>query len=585
MLGAVLVSVVSVGGDPNRFKAFLDENMSPASGNMPLSYSVTPTNYFDSIPANERPKTATKEEMVGEPCNEFVKPNELNAYTFQTERYIATYGLNLYDAAVWSIAKSILGDTAAPRAYTAAVLVPHRTKEFNDIRGDNPCKGDVAKGQCNSSCGFCYGDTGAKTQDASHAYFFRTISDLYSIPGSQDERCPSKSAPWTWNDWKPILGENSWANFLGTLTTAYVAYGRNAAAIPDNCAEMTLAADLVPTLMAMRVGYLGAIYYAPRNTVSAGNKNAGSTVSIENQASTLAGLKAFRWVLQQKGSSSSHYHMLGDVNTLIDGIQNFLVSAWDRSRGFFRQGGTYEPSTNTWTWHQSDSPEFAVDCQTWVATVLGATYIDQKLGAGTALGLWSTVKSHSGYGSSGGMVKGVGYTDNSYAGEVFSGEWTFGAINWLRVMAADSPYSAAQKSQLRKEADFMRSSIDSELTKTLPIQGKAAAPCVLYSNKRYYIPFGWYANPIPSTASTGWAVAVDAGWNPLMINGAMSSAYSPTPSPPGPTPPTPPSPTPPPPSPPSSAACSANPGCAKLGLAGNCCPANDGTILACCNEM
>jgi hypothetical protein len=53
---------------------------------------------------------------------------------------------------------------------------------------------------------------------------------------------------------------------------------------------------------------------------------------------------------------------------------------------------------------------------------------------------------------------------------------------------------------------------------------------------------------------------------------ALSGEQPPSP-PPSPVPP-------PPPSPPSSASCDANPGCA--GLAGNCCPADDGSVLACC---
>lgn len=56
---------------------------------------------------------------------------------------------------------------------------------------------------------------------------------------------------------------------------------------------------------------------------------------------------------------------------------------------------------------------------------------------------------------------------------------------------------------------------------------------------------------------------------------AALDSSSPPPPPPSPVPP-------PPPSPPSSASCDANPGCA--GLAGNCCPADDGSQLACCTS-
>lgn len=36
---------------------------------------------------------------------------------------------------------------------------------------------------------------------------------------------------------------------------------------------------------------------------------------------------------------------------------------------------------------------------------------------------------------------------------------------------------------------------------------------------RYAIPFGWFANPLPSTASTSWAVFADADFNPLYLGG------------------------------------------------------------------
>jgi hypothetical protein len=31
---------------------------------------------------------------------------------------------------------------------------------------------------------------------------------------------------WTWNDYRPVLGENSWANLLAPLQVAYQKYGK-----------------------------------------------------------------------------------------------------------------------------------------------------------------------------------------------------------------------------------------------------------------------------------------------------------------------------------------------------------------------
>ena len=72
----------------------------------------------------------------------------------------------------------------------------------------------------------------------------------------------------------------------------------------------------------------------------------------------------------------------------------------------------------------------------------------------------------------------------------------------------------------------MRSCIESELVQTLPVQKTGtSAPSVLYSNIRYYIPFGWWANDIPATSSTAWAVAVDLKFNPFMLDGSYTSDY------------------------------------------------------------
>ena len=45
----------------------------------------------------------------------------------------------------------------------------------------------------------------------------------------------------------------------------------------------------------------------------------------------------------------------------------------------------------------------------------------------------------------------------------------------------------------------------------------------LYASKRYKIPFGWYANPLPSTASTGWVIMVADKYDPFVYGGGLAS--------------------------------------------------------------
>merc|ERR1712217_278872 len=72
------------------------------------------------------------------------------------------------------------------------------------------------------------------------------------------------------------------------------------------------------------------------------------------------------------------------------------------------------------------------------------------------------------------------------------------------------------------------------------------------------------------TLNVPWRCAAQGG-----ISDSKSCLWSPTP-------PTPPSPSPPQPPRPKSAACSQHAGCA--GLVGNCCPADNGKMLACCSH-
>ena len=62
----------------------------------------------------------------------------------------------------------------------------------------------------------------------------------------------------------------------------------------------------------------------------------------------------------------------------------------------------------------------------------------------------------------------------------------------------------------------LRSGIESELKINLP-GGQTA---YLYANKRFRIPFGWWANPVPSLASTAWSVMADKNFNPFILGGS-----------------------------------------------------------------
>eukprot|EP01012_Entosiphon_sulcatum_P002737 TRINITY_DN1063_c0_g1_i1.p1 TRINITY_DN1063_c0_g1~~TRINITY_DN1063_c0_g1_i1.p1 ORF type:complete len:547 (-),score=116.20 TRINITY_DN1063_c0_g1_i1:500-2140(-) len=539
----IAVSLLLAGGaesalhrhTPNKANASLSQwgdfiKLNKEDSGLPLSYRVWPSNYFDTVPADQRPKDITQP-LFQPACGYEVPADRMNAYSYQTEEMLTAAGCNIYDSALWAIALSLMGEHALPQNYFANILLPGKTVQLGNLRGDAACRGVIAWGECtdtdgNGGCGLCYGDgptNGDKTLPTANAYFFRMISDWWAFDGTVDVRCPEKNLRWTWNEWRPVLGENAWVNLLGTLHTVYQRYGQKPASIPDNAPEVQLAVNFIPAVQKMLLSSVGGVYYAPRNIFSYTDPDAGSGLSIENNISLLAGLKALYYLITNK-PDSAHKHYLPIIQDLIGRVTGFIRLSYDPENSYFRQGGRFNKSTGQFEWGQGDSPSFAVDCQTWAVAVIGADTVDSWFGSGASLRIWETTKALGGYSPQpNGHVKGLGFTTNHE--QVFSGEWTLGAVNWLRVMAAESSYDDTVKSGLLAEADYMLQSVESELKMTVQMRDGTTVEAVKYANKRYYIPFGWYANPLPSVASSAWALMLDQSFNPFMLTGAYSSSY------------------------------------------------------------
>jgi len=525
----VLIGVVSCQYDPTVFRTYLQQNRMkqcdtrPEQIPMPLSYFST-EDYWNAITPDQRvpPERAYKSPMVVPACqHQLIQPDALNAYQFQTERFLSTLGLNIYDGAIHSIASALLGDIDQVIQYESSIISTAKTCQFGDIRGDGPCKGVINSGECSDpeqggACGFCYG-TGSnndRTLPKDNAWSFRMIADYWALQGTVDQRCPSLGLMWTWNDYRPILGENSWAFLIAPLQTAYIKYG-TVAAIPNDDISITMALSFLVSLPRM-VSPVGGVYYSPKNNLGFNNYDSGFDVSTENNISLLAGLKMLRYVLTQK---NLHMEQIPIIDSLISNIMNYVRSSYDPSVGFFRQGGSFSNATGAWAWHTGDA-DFAVDCQTWTLSVLGPKLVDSWFGVGTSANLWVTTKKLGGYNYViwSGDVDGMGFSVNNND-QAFSGEWTFGAINMLRVMS-----TVSGNSTYLYDAGNMRDNISQRLTQTGTINGVQVTG-VNYCNKRYWIPFGWWANAILSTASTGWAVLADSNFNPFYLGGKYVTDY------------------------------------------------------------
>ncbi|OIO38185.1 MAG: hypothetical protein AUJ71_03705 [Candidatus Omnitrophica bacterium CG1_02_49_16] len=471
---AQAAKLMAVRADVPTLVGFLKGNHTPEG--MPLSYEAPPSYWTDLA------RTTGYD------------PDTLEAVI---EQLMVANSLNIYDGSVGQIALAITDDTRGAGVMTQGLLRNTFT-DFQTIRASNPRQ-------------FTYGDSNT-TVGPGNALFFRVLSSRYlqqtpggrtSFPGFPDGNNRLHHV-----DWKPILGENAWAAIIGPLQAAYKKYG-GSANIPLASDEIKLALSILPAIEAMQ-SPIGAVYHAPRGTAGKDLRE----ISTENNASLYASLKMLLEVLEPHQGEVAVDEAIKLINEVMRGIERYFARyAYNSREGWFYQGGVVEgdgadailrPALN-----------FATDCQTWVIAVLGVDWITANIGKGdesAAYKIWQNTKRISGY-QEAGQFKGVGYT-NHPDHDVLSGEWTYGAILMARIMA--DAYKAKHPDWVRSLSEDITGMREGVKALYDPKTGG-----VLYANKRFYIPFGWWANPIPSAASTAWAIFDELNFNPFVLGGAM----------------------------------------------------------------
>lgn len=376
-----------------------------------------------------------------------------------------------------------------------------------------------------------------------------------------------------WTDWKPITGENAWAFLLGPLQAADLHYRveRKAAFVPLHDPALSNALALLPTFAALQSS-LGAVYHAPAGTVAnqGGQLIDPHFVAVENNISLYAGLRLLRATLEttlrQDNTLLPADRERIDIalrlsGAMIDGgeiggggvsrttlglLHFFRHHAWQD--GAFVQGGYADDPATKERWRPAREAE-AVDVTTWGIAALGAERIDGWFGFGSAYRAWQQVKGWGGYGE-GTTLWGVGFSDRDGNGldaagrfrqGVLSVEWTAGAITMVRSLIDHyrtlSPASPGTQ-QARAFLDTLHADEQSMLAamERLRVDTYADTPFpgqpqryrslfplatrpYLYASRRHSIPFGWYANPIPSTCATAWMVMVANHYNPFVPGG------------------------------------------------------------------
>jgi hypothetical protein len=143
---------------------------------------------------------------------------------------------------------------------------------------------------------------------------------------------------------------------------------------------------------------------------------------------------------------------------------------------------------------------------------MGVEWIDGHFGDGAAFRIWKNTVHRAGYFDCNDVLRGVGFTNDH---RVLSSEWTCGAILAARMMAKAYKTSHPDWSrQCAQDAHNMRIGVES-----LKMSFHDGSKAYLYANTRYFIPFGWWANPIPSLVSSSWVILTDLSYNPFELGG------------------------------------------------------------------
>jgi hypothetical protein len=301
--------------------------------------------------------------------------------------------------------------------------------------------------------------------------------------------------------------------------------------------EVQLAVSIMPAAAAL-LSPLGSMYHCPKGTkMFPPDPSEETNVSNENNFSAWAAFKALYFILDNfyTGGDSTLDAAKDTTKNIVAGLDHWfqtqLLPMPIKGETVVSQGGhvtfagTYQP--------QGGDQAFAVDCQTWGMLVLGSKRFDTNYGSKqNAYGIWQATKKLAGYYVNNDLA-GVGYTtpaSNNSRPDIWSGEWTWGAVFMTRKLAAEytaqgkTAWAASLLADSKSMVTYMSQAVkvghDGVWTSGGLVQVDGS---YLYANKRFFIPWGWYANPIGATSSTGWAVFNELNYDPFALGGYFTT--------------------------------------------------------------
>lgn len=468
----------------------------------------------------------------------------------QIERTDMKHGADIYDAATWQIALGLAAKYGYLDTKEALRLINNQTKNIlhKDNRATNP--------------EFKYGYQNAISK-VEQAFTFRMITTNFMNPDpflegkykssvDSDDSAKKFEGASSWSDWKPILGENAWAQLIGPLQAEYLANnGKISATTLDNAINSLYA------FSAMQAG-IGAFYYAPGGSEGNQGPIPQGEISLENNFSLLGGLQIFKHILSEMEQTEKIKTAINDINIMLYGgktvngyqtigLLSFLRNgAYNENKNvFYTHGSAKDPSSqNDWEPDNSnDAGANAVDVNTWGISALGVNTIDTWYGKNTALTIWKKVKKQGGFHKNDNELWGVGYTFNNAEENIMSTEWTAGAISAVNSLMDHYGKTTELDNDFRSMSTGINHLRNDQYLQYFKVEEDGATPekyftsvpvangyAYLYASRRFAIPFGWNANTLPSTTSNAWVIMNKLGFNPFQYQGKLSGENYPEPA-------------------------------------------------------
>lgn len=442
------------------------------------------------------------------------------------ERALMQQGLDVYDGSVWQIALSLssLNSKIYKSDQAQYVQDVQRYQRFLNKGFSDGFSGFQSYRAWQNPDRVKYTYNQSTMPDAEHSYLLKFISPSYA-----DNWDPINNCALTWPEYDAITGEEAWAVLIGPVQTVYnLQKGASGWANDDNYLQVSK--DALDAFLAMQNSQTGGVYRSVTQPLAAADK----TISIENNFSLYAGLNLLKEALNARTLKSNEDLLaLAKIQILQNGLLKFFTNSAGLLQVFDKDGYFYSSINSNYSTVSPGINNFAVDVQTWGSAVIASspelsTAIAAAYGKNALFNMFENAINLGGYWSQDGTkLLGVGYTkqakiDDDY---VLSGEWTFGAINAAIVLADYYKDDETKQTILIQQAQQMLAGATQEVASAPDLASKPFPSTLsyLYANKRVYIPFGWFSNAVPSTASTGWALFVNSCYNPFELGGGHYS--------------------------------------------------------------